>query len=101
MRHGYQALSIDDNRKVFKPEIWDETSDEAQTIEQVWFAGVHSNIGGGYRRTELSDICLDWMIEKSRAAGLSFWPNYKEKVLMHSDPHGKIYDPREGFGRIY
>ena len=101
VKYGYQALSIDDNRKVFKPEIWDEASDEAQTIEQVWFPGVHSNIGGGYRRTELSDICLEWMIEKSKAAGLLFWPNYKKKVLMHPDPHGKIYNPRDGFGRIY
>ena len=101
VRYGFQAISIDDNRKIFKPEIWDEASSKEQTIEQVWFPGVHSNVGGGYRRTELSDICLEWMIEKAKSIGLLFWPKYTHRVLMRASPHGKIYDPRSGFGRIY
>jgi uncharacterized protein (DUF2235 family) len=39
-------------------------------LEQVWFAGVHSNIGGGYPLAGLSDLALDWMIERARDAGL-------------------------------
>ncbi len=102
VKYGYQALSIDDQRKVFKPEIWDESGIPAgQTIEQVWFAGVHSNVGGGYRRTGLSDITLRWMIRCSRAAGLHFWEDYDRRVLMLPNPDGKMYDSRSGLGKVY
>ncbi len=102
VRYGYQALSIDDQRKVFKPEIWDESNiPQGQTMEQVWFAGVHSNVGGGYRRTGLSDITLRWMIDRSTDAGLLFWDDYGRRVLMLPNPHGKLYDSRSGLGRVY
>jgi len=102
VKYGYQALSIDDERKIFHPEIWDESiKHEKQTIEQVWFAGVHSNVGGGYRRSGLSDITLEWMTQKSQSAGLLLWDDYMKKVLISPDPQGKIYDPRSGFGKVY
>jgi len=93
VKYGYQALSIDDQRKVFKPVIWDETKKiEGQTIEQVWFAGVHSNIGGGYRRSGLSDITLDWMKKKAVKAKLKLWTDYSDRVLISANHNGKIYD---------
>ncbi len=102
VKYGYQALSIDDQRKVFKPEIWDESDiPKDQTLEQVWFAGVHSNIGGGYRRTGLSDITLEWMMKRSMEAGLLFWDDYTRRVLMLPNYNGKLYDSRSGFGKIY
>ena len=43
------ALAIDDERHSFLPEIWDEeTETRDNRIEQVWFSGAHSNVGGGY-----------------------------------------------------
>jgi uncharacterized protein (DUF2235 family) len=100
--YGYQALSIDDERKIFRPEIWDESEKSAeQTIEQVWFAGVHSNVGGGYRRSGLSDITLHWMVKKAVDAGLLLWEDHDKKVLTYADPDGKLYDSRSGLGRIY
>lgn len=102
VKYGYQALAIDDRRKVFAPQLWDESDiPEGQTMEQVWFAGMHSNVGGGYRRTGLSDITLEWMIGKARQAGLHFWDDYQRKVLMLPDPDGKMYDSRSGVARIY
>ena len=41
-------------------------------VEQVWFCGAHSDVGGGYPETHLSDIALDWMVEKAQVAGLAF-----------------------------
>ena len=41
-------------------------------MEQVWFSGAHSDVGGGYPEVDLSDITLDWMVEKARGAGLVF-----------------------------
>ena len=46
---GYHAMSIDERRKKFPVTLWDETKKRSQqTIEQVWFAGVHSDVGGWY-----------------------------------------------------
>ncbi|MEA1953660.1 MAG: DUF2235 domain-containing protein [Campylobacterota bacterium] len=102
VKYAYQALSIDDQRKIFGPEIWNETNEvQGQTIEQVWFTGVHSNIGGGYRRSGLSDITLQWMSKKAKEAGLILWDNHHKKVLITPESGGKIYDSCSGFGQIY
>jgi uncharacterized protein (DUF2235 family) len=66
--HGRQALAIDENRQVFAPEIWDERAAPPGQIRQLWFAGVHTDIGGGYGlQMGLSDLTLGWMIDEARA----------------------------------
>jgi uncharacterized protein (DUF2235 family) len=68
VRYGRQALAIDENRKTFKPEIWDERGAPPDQIRQVWFSGVHSDIGGGYGlRMGLADLTLEWMIAEAMA----------------------------------
>ncbi|HEY2737209.1 MAG TPA: DUF2235 domain-containing protein [Thermoanaerobaculia bacterium] len=47
VQHARQALAIDEVRYDFRPEIWRGNRD-GQTLEQRWFAGVPSNVGGGY-----------------------------------------------------
>jgi len=98
---GYQALSIDDQRKVFHPEIWDSSEVEGQVVEQVWFAGVHSNVGGGYRRSGLSDVTLQWMLNKAVDAGLVLWKDHDRRVLTSPDAAGKAYDSRSGVAKVY
>ncbi|WP_020181047.1 DUF2235 domain-containing protein [Methylopila sp. M107] len=69
VRFARQALSIDENRDDFRVVLWDEDDSTARMDEgsrrmrQVWFAGVHSDIGGSYPEAEsrLSDIALEWM----------------------------------------
>jgi uncharacterized protein (DUF2235 family) len=68
--YARQALSIDENREIFKPEIWEEKdeTEEARArgrVKQRWFPGVHSDIGGGYKETGLSDLSMAWMIEEA------------------------------------
>jgi uncharacterized protein (DUF2235 family) len=70
--YARQALSIDENREIFKPEIWDENGETKedrakQRIKQIWFPGVHSDIGGGYKETGLSDLAMKWMIDEAIA----------------------------------
>ncbi|QVM82745.1 DUF2235 domain-containing protein [Novosphingobium decolorationis] len=69
VRHAYQALAIDERRSKFVPAIWDTSGGIApgQEVEQVWFAGAHSNVGGGYPDKVLSDIALLWMCGKAQA----------------------------------
>jgi uncharacterized protein (DUF2235 family) len=99
VKFGYHALSIDESRKNFSPTLWDEPAAKGQVIEQVWFAGVHSDVGGGYPEHELSDITLEWMIAKALAHGIKFKPGYEH--LAKPDSHGFMHDPRAGMGKIY
>ncbi|MBS0351990.1 MAG: DUF2235 domain-containing protein [Proteobacteria bacterium] len=70
--YAYQALAIDEKRKPFIPTLWKKqpTSPESQILEQVWFPGVHCNVGGGYQNTGLSDCALNWMWSKAESCGL-------------------------------
>jgi len=70
---AYQALAIDEKRGPFTPAIWiPHPQAVGQTLEQAWFAGVHTNIGGGYLDTGLSDLAFEWMRSKAEACGLAF-----------------------------
>lgn len=76
VRHAYHALAIDERRGPFKPTLWQQQEHATeQTLEQVWFAGVHSDVGGGYRDPALSEIPLLWMVDRARACGLAFEPD--------------------------
>jgi uncharacterized protein (DUF2235 family) len=75
VRFAYHALAIDEHRRAFRPSIWRRPTNrngsptsETQTLEQVWFAGAHSNVGGGYRDSGLSDIAFLWMASKAATA---------------------------------
>ena len=78
VRHAYHALAIDERRRPFKPDIWTAKGDPNQVVEQVWFAGVHSNIGGSYKDHVLSDISLKWMMERAQGCGLEFRAHLEE-----------------------
>lgn len=89
---AYQALAIDERRGPFVPTIWSQsnTAPPTQRLEQVWFTGSHSDVGGGNRQHGLSDIALLWMLEKARGAGLTF----VERSFLREPPAG--VDPVSG-----
>ena len=75
------AVAIDEKRSAFAPTLWVRKKGAAtppnQKVEQVWFPGVHSNVGGSYKDAGLSDTALDWMIKRVNAlAGLEFDAQY-------------------------
>ena len=75
--NAYHALAIDEMRCEFPPTLWESAPVPGQTVEQVWFCGVHSDVGGGEPddgdgTTALSDITLGWMMSKAAALGLQF-----------------------------
>jgi hypothetical protein len=63
---GLHAMAIDERRRAFPPTAWVVPKGETVKphVEQVWFAGSHSNIGGGYRRSGLADLALLWMLAR-------------------------------------
>jgi uncharacterized protein (DUF2235 family) len=64
VRHAFQALAIDERRGNFQAAIWvrHPTPRRGQMLAQVWFPGVHSNVGGGYPEHGLSDTAFLWML---------------------------------------
>jgi uncharacterized protein (DUF2235 family) len=103
IKYAYHALAIDERRKIFEPALW-EINEKAiqgpdpQICEQVWFPGVHSNVGGGYADSGLSDTTLRWMINKATGAGLEFDKNYFEKIK--ADSSGELRDSADGIYAI-
>jgi len=103
IKYAYHALAIDEQRKIFEPTLWEVSEDatkspDPQICEQVWFPGVHSNVGGGYADTGLSDVALKWMIEKAAATGLMFDKGYVDKIKANSC--GELRDSAGGIFSI-
>lgn len=98
IQHAYHALAIDEQRGSFRPNLWTSTG-KAKQIKQVWFAGVHSNIGGGYPDSGLSDITLEWMIKQAQQQGLVFDANYINEEVKPNDK-GQIVDSYSGLYRM-
>jgi uncharacterized protein (DUF2235 family) len=68
---AFQALAIDEQRRPFIPTLWQSQPHAVgQQLEQVWFAGVHCDIGGGFPDRALADITYHWMTERARACNL-------------------------------
>lgn len=100
VENACQALAIDDIRLTFHPKIWDREITEDQNMKQVWFCGVHTDVGGGYEEQGLSDIPLMWMTEMAKQCGLLIYP--KHNVKINQDIESKMHDSASGFpGSIY
>jgi hypothetical protein len=96
------ALAIDDERHSFHPLLWEYAGPEdAKRIEQVWFAGAHSNVGGGYPKQGMSLVALDWMIRKAAESGLRVLCSDHTLYREHANVDDKLYDPRAGLGIFY
>ncbi|WP_299495919.1 DUF2235 domain-containing protein [uncultured Shewanella sp.] len=90
IKHAYHALAIDETRKIFSPILWREKAHPTQTLKQVWFSGVHSDIGGGYENDGLSNISLFWMLEQAVSHGLIVKPHLCITQDIQSIMHNEI-----------
>ncbi len=102
--HACHALALDEERESFAPLLWDEkATTDPQRIDQVWFAGVHSNVGGGYPRQGMSLVALDWIMARAEAAphALRFVDAERVAYRYHADVDDKMYDSRGGASVFY
>jgi uncharacterized protein (DUF2235 family) len=92
VEHARHAVSIDESREDFIPTLWDPKPEV--DIKQVWFCGVHSNVGGSYEDRGLSDHALKWMIDEAAKFKLGF----EEHTMGNFNPDhsGKLYNSRKG-----
>jgi uncharacterized protein (DUF2235 family) len=76
VQSAYHAVCIDERRAQFRPTLWtnEDGSPRANDdqVQQVWFSGVHCDIGGGYPDCQLSEITLGWMMKNAIKCGLVF-----------------------------
>jgi uncharacterized protein (DUF2235 family) len=99
VQHAFHALAIDERRAPFTPTLWYQKPKPDQTVEQVWFAGVHSDVGGGYPRAGLSDIALEWMLDRATHVGglaLDTLPGHH----LGPDPRAPEHHSRKGLYRL-
>ncbi len=100
------ALAIDERRSMFRPQLWpegrrhwrrrfDETSARPQDVKEVWFSGVHSDVGGGSpeETSQLAKIALDWMIEETRRLGLDYSTKTIDRIVLGRDADGPYVAP--------
>lgn len=109
VRAAFQALAIDEKRGPFKPAIWRQQDNAGdQRLEQVWFSGVHCDVGGGYQDASLADVALLWLAARARTCGLSLRPNgfpvppaaTTFDVVVDPDPMGRLHESRKAFYRL-
>ena len=87
---------MDENRGTFGPTLWTEL-DPNRDVKQLWFPGVHGDVGGGYARADLSDGALGWMIEEANKLGLAFRDGIRDR--LHPDALGVLHDSLTGVFR--
>jgi uncharacterized protein (DUF2235 family) len=122
------ALALEEERDSFHPVLWDDRyvrngnklyavahdwtpapSDpdlplaeiDRERISQVWFVGVHSDIGGGYSRAGLSYHTLAWMMERAQVYGLLYLTTQRRWLRTFIDPYDKLNDSRHGLAGYY
>ncbi|MGB4911230.1 MAG: DUF2235 domain-containing protein [Candidatus Dechloromonas phosphoritropha] len=111
VKRAVHAMALDDERNAFHPLLWDaslpqpsdsngEPQPPKERISQVWFAGMHSDVGGGYADQGLSHVTLDWVI-KAAPKELRFVKDVRVQQHALSDENGPMNDSRRGLAGYY
>lgn len=119
------AVALDDERNAFWPVLWDErhvsgpdglqemtedwqcpalpelASIDTQRLSQVWFAGMHSDVGGGYAQDGLSYVTLDWMMDRAVIYRLLLKASERARLAELASEFDKRNDSRRGLGGYY
>lgn len=103
------ALAIDDKRGSFQPLLWDELFEKANPdynadkprMQQVWFSGMHADVGGGYADDSLAYVPLYWMLEHAEESFLRFAPLLRKEIEDYANPNGLMHDSRSGLASFY
>jgi uncharacterized protein (DUF2235 family) len=117
VKRARHALSLDDERNTFHPLLWDEINEQVlidkecvkpDRLRQIWFAGVHSNVGGGYPVDGLANVTLAWMMDEAGpcltaagASGLRFKVGAAAQVAAMIDGSAPLHDSRRGLSGYY
>jgi uncharacterized protein (DUF2235 family) len=102
--NAVQALSIDEQRLQFQPTLWTSAPAPGQSLTQVWFTGVHCDVGGGYTPDPggfaLSNITLQWMATHAQKCGLQFKPGAFPPPPQPADSLATLHNSLTGLYRL-
>jgi uncharacterized protein (DUF2235 family) len=123
VKRARHALALDDERDAFHPLLWDEVHEKTlidntevtgvtdDRLQQVWFTGMHSDVGGGYPDESLSYVSLLWMMEEAEKPwigetgkeepGLNTLDVIKDRFRALASSAGPIHDSRKGVASYY
>ena len=91
------AISLDERRAYFRANRWGKDyvkwHDVEQDVREVWFAGVHSDVGGGYADCDLARIPLQWMLEEMAAKDLTLQWRPDSRKLLYGETSRRPYVP--------
>lgn len=90
------ALSVDESREDFEPVLWDEEKDI--DLKQVWFSGVHCDIGGGYKKHGLADIACEWLLREAGNMHLDVEPHLM--TALTPEPTGEQHSEYKGLYKL-
>ncbi len=101
------ALAVDDQRQSFHPVLWNEKKEtDPGRITQVWFPGMHADVGGGYADDGLAYVPLKWMVDQAKRPpnadeGLDFRQDAIDQIESRSNASARMHNSRAGFGVYY
>ncbi|KAF7511361.1 hypothetical protein GJ744_004926 [Endocarpon pusillum] len=102
IENAFQALALDEQRAPFAPALWEKPRGSTTNLKQVWFPGVHSNVGGGYDDADLANITLAWMMSRMEPF-IDFRPDYMMQLYQKNKQHYRASGQRSrswSFGEI-
>lgn len=103
VQNGFQALALDETRAAFRPLVWHTNDDTHTRVEQVWFRGAHSDIGGQIgdftAARPLANIPLVWMLDRAEGCGLDLPAGWREEFPC--DPLAPAVGTWRGFGALF
>lgn len=88
------AVAIDERRQTFAPTLW-SNCEECPDAQEIWFTGVHGDVGGSYADRGLGDLTLEWMMLEAQDKGLAFRPG--AWTQLRSNFQGVLHDSLKGF----
>ena len=103
IENAFQALALDEERAPFAPALWEKPKGSNTNLKQVWFPGVHSNVGGGYDDADIANITLAWMISRLEPF-LDFRPDYLMQLYQLNKQYYRATGQKSrwwSFGKIY
>ncbi len=80
VKQAYHLLAVDEVRDAFQPTLFEPSP----RVREVWFPGIHSNVGGGYSTSGLSDIALEYMIKCAESHGLRINEDFKQDLSCNA-----------------
>ncbi len=93
-KNAFHAVAIDEKRGDFEPVLWSTLPKPGQSVSQVWFPGVHSDVGGSYAEQGLANGALHWMADQARAQGLGL--NRQYLAAFAENPLDKLHRSKKG-----